>query len=160
ARSARQPPGSPGPEPAVTHRAERAGAGGGTIGTMSHGDQEPGGQEAAAGPPASAGSPDPSTRSDDVSGAVATDEMTATPGSGDAPARDVPSPETPVADVPVDGGAAHTAATPNEPGTDAEPRDPWERFGWIMSSIWLLFLGFPIASAVVADVPVAARVAT
>lgn len=127
---------------------------------MSHGDQEPGGQEAAAGPPASAGSPGPNTRSHDVPGAVATDEMTATPGSGDAPARDVPGPDAPVADVPVDGGAEHTAATPNEPSTDAEPRDPWERFGWIMSSIWLLFLGFPIAGAVVADVPLAARVAT
>ena len=29
--------------------------------------------------------------------------------------------------------------------------DPWERFGWIMGSIWLVFLGFPIAAIVTSD---------
>lgn len=28
----------------------------------------------------------------------------------------------------------------------AAPTGPWDRFGWIMSVIWLVFLGFPIAS--------------
>jgi len=27
------------------------------------------------------------------------------------------------------------------------PSDPWERFGWMMSVIWLVFLAFPISSA-------------
>lgn len=29
--------------------------------------------------------------------------------------------------------------------------DPWERFGWIMGTIWLVFLGFPIAAIVTSD---------
>jgi len=111
----------------------------------------------AAGGPAATGSPGPSTgiRSDDASGTAATEEVTATPGSGDGPAQEVPGP-----DVRDEGGAEHTDPCPNEPRTDAEPRDPWERFGWVMSSMWLLFLGFPIAAGVAAEAPVAARVAT
>lgn len=30
-------------------------------------------------------------------------------------------------------------------------RDPWERFGWVMSVVWLVFLGFPVAAAVTDD---------
>ena len=36
--------------------------------------------------------------------------------------------------------------------------DPWDRFGWVMSAIWLVFLGFPVAAAVTSDQPVALRV--
>ncbi|MGH8883549.1 MAG: sensor histidine kinase, partial [Stackebrandtia sp.] len=36
---------------------------------------------------------------------------------------------------------------PTEPITE----DPWERFGWIMGTIWLVFLGFPIAAVVTSD---------
>ncbi len=32
------------------------------------------------------------------------------------------------------------------------PRDPWERFGWLMWSGWLLFLAFPLVGALTADV--------
>ena len=31
--------------------------------------------------------------------------------------------------------------------------DPWDRFGWVMGAIWLVFLGFPIVAQVVADRP-------
>jgi len=34
--------------------------------------------------------------------------------------------------------------------TTVDARDPWERFGWVMSSIWLVFLIFPLASALYA----------
>lgn len=34
------------------------------------------------------------------------------------------------------------------------PVDPWERFGWVMATIWLLFLGYPIANTIAADIPV------
>lgn len=37
--------------------------------------------------------------------------------------------------------------------TDAAPRDPWERLGWVMGAVWVLFLVFPLASASTADVP-------
>lgn len=30
------------------------------------------------------------------------------------------------------------------------PEDPWERFGWLMGAIWLVFLAFPVASSVTA----------
>ncbi len=30
-------------------------------------------------------------------------------------------------------------------------RDPWDRFGWIMGVVWLVFLGFPIGAAVTDD---------
>jgi len=26
-------------------------------------------------------------------------------------------------------------------------RNPWERYGWVMSSIWLVFLIFPLVAA-------------
>lgn len=34
---------------------------------------------------------------------------------------------------------------------DRDTRDPWERFGWIMAAIWLVFLGFPLAAAATVD---------
>jgi two-component system sensor histidine kinase DesK len=40
------------------------------------------------------------------------------------------------------------ATTPNAP-TDST--DPWERFGWLMGAIWIVFLIFPIGSAATAD---------
>lgn len=40
----------------------------------------------------------------------------------------------------------------------APDRDPWERYGWLMAAIWLVFLGFPIHAALTADRPVALRV--
>ncbi|GAB3993667.1 sensor histidine kinase [Nocardioides marmoraquaticus] len=46
--------------------------------------------------------------------------------------------------------AAHTAP-------QAAPRDPWDRFGWLMWSGWLVFLGFPLAAALAADRPWWAR---
>lgn len=33
------------------------------------------------------------------------------------------------------------------------PQDPWERFGWVMGAIWLVFLAFPILSSLQADSP-------
>jgi two-component system sensor histidine kinase DesK len=41
----------------------------------------------------------------------------------------------------------------------AEPvEDPWDRFGWVMGAIWLVFLGFPVAAALTSGHPVALRV--
>lgn len=40
---------------------------------------------------------------------------------------------------------------------DTAPQDPWERFGWLMWSGWLVFLGFPLAAALTADGPGWAR---
>ncbi len=39
-----------------------------------------------------------------------------------------------------------------------QPQDPWERYGWLMAAIWLVFLGFPITAAVTADTSWAWRV--
>lgn len=43
--------------------------------------------------------------------------------------------------------------TPPRPATQPErdTQDPWERFGWVMGSIWLVFLLFPLASAFAAE---------
>lgn len=38
------------------------------------------------------------------------------------------------------------------------PEDPWERYGWLMGAIWLVFLGFPIAASVTAPHEVVWRV--
>lgn len=43
-------------------------------------------------------------------------------------------------------------------GSTPEPREPWERFGWIMGAIWLIFLVFPIQSVVTSDHPWGLRV--
>lgn len=32
-----------------------------------------------------------------------------------------------------------------------DSQDPWERFGWVMGAIWLVFLGFPFHAALTAD---------
>src|SRR5699024_5703231 len=34
----------------------------------------------------------------------------------------------------------------NSETTQQESTDPWERFGWLMATIWLLFLGYAIAN--------------
>lgn len=44
------------------------------------------------------------------------------------------------------------------PGPD--PRDPWERWGWLMGAIWLVFLGFPIVGTVRADAAMGWQVAS
>lgn len=56
--------------------------------------------------------------------------------------------------------ATATADAPGSPAVDrsavpcaAEPREPWERFGWIMGAIWLIFLVFPAQSVVTSDHP-------
>lgn len=36
---------------------------------------------------------------------------------------------------------------------DRAPRDPWERFGWLMWSGWLVFLVFPLLASLGADAP-------
>ena len=33
------------------------------------------------------------------------------------------------------------------------PADPWDRFGWVMSVIWLVFLAFPLQAALTLDGP-------
>ncbi|GGK78427.1 sensor histidine kinase [Ornithinimicrobium pekingense] len=38
----------------------------------------------------------------------------------------------------------------SEPSTPAA-RDPWERLGWLMGAVWVVFLYFPVASAATAD---------
>lgn len=51
-------------------------------------------------------------------------------------------------------------AAPHAPDpAEAAPRDPWDRFGWVMGVIWLVFLGFPLAATVVEDRPWAVRAA-
>lgn len=39
------------------------------------------------------------------------------------------------------------------------PVDPWLRWGWLMSAIWLVFLAFPISDAVTSDRSLALRLA-
>src|SRR5690625_42575 len=46
----------------------------------------------------------------------------------------------------------------NSEATQQESTDPWERFGWLMATIWLLFLGYAIANVVTSDVPLWAQV--
>jgi two-component system, NarL family, sensor histidine kinase DesK len=41
---------------------------------------------------------------------------------------------------------------------EAPPMDPWDRFGWVMGVVWLVFLGFPIAGALTSDRQLAWRV--
>ncbi len=40
-----------------------------------------------------------------------------------------------------------------------DPRDPWDRFGWVMGTVWLVFLGFPMAGILLSDLPTATKVA-
>jgi len=39
----------------------------------------------------------------------------------------------------------------------ADERGPWERFAWVMGVVWVVFMAFPISSALEADVSDAAR---
>ena len=38
-------------------------------------------------------------------------------------------------------------------------RNPWDRFGWVMGSVWLVFLAFPMAGIVLGDLPTVTKVA-
>lgn len=51
------------------------------------------------------------------------------------------------------------AGEPDNGPSTPDPRDPWERFGWIMGAIWLLFLFFPIAAVLAAPVGALAKAA-
>jgi two-component system sensor histidine kinase DesK len=57
---------------------------------------------------------------------------------------------------------AVSSSRQDPPGASSDdvdlPRDPWQRFGWLMSVIWLVFLGFPLAAALTADRSWALRV--
>lgn len=41
----------------------------------------------------------------------------------------------------------------------APPHSPWERFGWVMGTIWLVFLFFPVVSVLTAPLPPAVIIA-
>ena len=43
--------------------------------------------------------------------------------------------------------------------TDSLPTNPWEKWGWVFASIWLVFLVYPVIAVVDSDAPVAAKVA-
>lgn len=43
--------------------------------------------------------------------------------------------------------------TPSAP--QRMPQDPWQRWGWVMAIVWMVFLAFPIISLVSSDAPVA-----
>ncbi|WP_375000057.1 sensor histidine kinase [Aeromicrobium sp. CTD01-1L150] len=49
---------------------------------------------------------------------------------------------------------------PGRSGRDVPEGDPWERYGWIMGAIWLVFLAFPIVSSVQAETTWGWRVAS
>lgn len=54
-------------------------------------------------------------------------------------------------------GPRRTGRSPSGPEATAARRpvlgkDPWERYGWLMSTIWLIFLLFPLASVLYAPV--------
>ncbi len=40
-----------------------------------------------------------------------------------------------------------------------DQRDPWDRYGWVMGSVWLVFLGFPMAGILLGDRPTVTKVA-
>ena len=52
---------------------------------------------------------------------------------------------------------APATAPPTADPTESIAEDPWERFGWVMGAIWLVFLAFPIAAVVNSDRPGAFR---
>ncbi|WP_051705988.1 sensor histidine kinase [Nocardioides aequoreus] len=41
--------------------------------------------------------------------------------------------------------------TTDGPADPLAPRDPWERFGWLMWSGWLVFLAFPLVASLASD---------
>lgn len=49
------------------------------------------------------------------------------------------------------GPASATPGTTADPAPGVAPSDPWERFGWLMGAIWIVFLVFPIGAAATAD---------
>lgn len=53
------------------------------------------------------------------------------------------------------GQAQHMTSGPD---TVSSTTDPWDRFGWLMGAIWLIFLGFPIYALATSDRPVWQRV--
>lgn len=50
-----------------------------------------------------------------------------------------------------------SAALPDS--AEDQPRDPWERYGWVMGTIWLVFLLFPLSGVVFGEIPVWDKVA-
>ena len=52
---------------------------------------------------------------------------------------------------------APATAPPAADPTESITEDPWERFGWVMGAIWLVFLAFPITAVVNSDRPGAFR---
>jgi two-component system sensor histidine kinase DesK len=48
-------------------------------------------------------------------------------------------------------------APPTADPTESITEDPWERFGWVMGAIWLVFLAFPITAVLNSDRPGAFR---
>lgn len=81
-------------------------------------------------------------------------------GSGAPMSSDQGAPTGPSADVaasgddepmPVFGSFGHPRSRPGpaSEGEDGAPNsDPWARFGWVMATIWLVFLAFPVLSIV------------
>jgi two-component system sensor histidine kinase DesK len=52
---------------------------------------------------------------------------------------------------------APATAPPTADPTESSTEDPWERFGWVMGAIWLVFLAFPITGVLTSDRPGALR---
>src|SRR5690625_4404779 len=64
-----------------------------------------------------------------------------------------PAPDTPVTRT----AAVSISAPPAGAGQEESMADPWDKFGWVMATVWLLFLAFPLLSVLQADLPWAAR---
>ncbi|HLS25008.1 MAG TPA: sensor histidine kinase [Beutenbergiaceae bacterium] len=64
-----------------------------------------------------------------------------------------PAPDTPVTRTAAVSISAPTAGA----GQEESMADPWDKFGWVMATVWLLFLAFPLLSVLQADLPWAAR---
>lgn len=66
-------------------------------------------------------------------------------------------PTAPVAEpaAPVAEPAADRPASAEQP-----PTDPWDRYGWVMGAIWLVFLAFPVVGSVQSDLAIGWRVAS
>src|SRR5699024_1894475 len=73
-----------------------------------------------------------------VSAAGAPDRGTSRTGASAHPGR---------AHLPYDRSIAMTDAAPSPPAAPS----PWDRFGWLMGGIWLLFLGFPLVATLTAS---------
>lgn len=58
--------------------------------------------------------------------------------------------------APVPAGAPeltdpHRSTLTSQPEVAPTPVDPWERYGWVMGAIWLVFLAFPLIESFQAD---------